>query len=280
MVRPEWIVDSLKADKLLSMEDYLLERLRGGPGQLMIHAFKDVTAQPLAAEAIYPAARPPPPAGQPTDHSADLSTDQEIASHESDVGAEVDVQHGGVVGAVQAVWDLDAGEQEGGSRTIEGESSLEIGAGQETAGLTSEEDFSFVVSAAKRSKPPLQTPAALSDMEATTRLVDQRTTELGSYRRDELPAPAREQGRLLMTAKRIPGRANFDPEDMRIAQAAAAAARARCDMLKVQLDCNFNLGLLGHPSSQLHPSKTIPCILGCRDLLCESGLALGSCFNV
>ena len=230
------------------MEDYLLERLRGGPGQLMIHAFKDVTAQPLAAEAIYPAARPPPPAGQPLDHSADLSTDQEIVSHESDAGLEVDVQRGAVVGALQAVLDLDAGEQEGGiskDRTIEGGTSSGIGASQAAAGLTSEEDFSFVVSAAKRCKLPLQPPAAQSEVEATANLDGQRTTELGSYSREELPAIAREQGRLLMTAKRIPGRANFDPEDMRIAQAAAAAARARCDMLKVQLDCNFNLGLLG-----------------------------------
>ena len=275
MVRPEWIVDSLKAGRLISMEDYLLERLRGGPGQRTIHAFKDITAQPLAADAIYPAARQ----RQCPDQATVRPSDQPVAVHGEHIGMDsaeqrVEVEDGGLAGR-----DAGIGEQEGGSCLAEttewGEGNrAERNGDQPGGGMDSEEDFSFVVAAPKRSRSSIQASAALPEMEAPALPVSEGTTDPALHSRGGLPAPAGERDRPVNVARNGPGRASFDPEDMRVAQAAAAAARGRCDMLKVQRDPVVCL-LLETSAEIPFGSKERACSGAMALTICECGLSLG-----
>lgn len=48
-MRPEWIVDSIAARRVLSHEGYVLRQLRGAPGQATLRAFQPVVAAPPGA---------------------------------------------------------------------------------------------------------------------------------------------------------------------------------------------------------------------------------------
>lgn len=57
VVRPEWIVDSMKAHRLLPHEGYVLQRLRAQPGQKLLAGFQTGGGGSVAKDSVYPQAR-------------------------------------------------------------------------------------------------------------------------------------------------------------------------------------------------------------------------------
>ncbi|KAL4443032.1 hypothetical protein ABPG77_008523 [Micractinium sp. CCAP 211/92] len=53
IIRPEWVVDSIRAGRLLPTQDYALQQLRDAPGQRKLKAFQKVQLQALPPSAIY-----------------------------------------------------------------------------------------------------------------------------------------------------------------------------------------------------------------------------------
>ena len=53
IVRPEWVVESIRAGRLLAIEDFVLWRLKAAPGQQRLRGFAPVAAAPLPKDAIY-----------------------------------------------------------------------------------------------------------------------------------------------------------------------------------------------------------------------------------
>ncbi|GMH38108.1 hypothetical protein BSKO_05992 [Bryopsis sp. KO-2023] len=60
IVRPDWVVASINAGKMLPLEDFFLERIRDAPGQKMLKAFAKHKVDPMAAAEKYPTLAPPP----------------------------------------------------------------------------------------------------------------------------------------------------------------------------------------------------------------------------
>ena len=243
-MRPEWIVDSIKAQTLLSEEDYLLERLRGGPAQKTIHAFKQVTAEPLSEDVIYPAARP----------ILGKLQQQQQAQAEKPQHAERHVQQ-----QQQQQQPLpprfdqsEVATPSGAACNPHSAAALHVPDNRDPDGNAAEPDeaesFSFMT------KPSLALPGinaathrnvgaarggpdndgGLVSRSVSTAAEPQRRgsnddagSQFGSadavLEPDSVPEP-----------RRAAVAARWTPEDMRVAQAAAAAARSRCDMLKVR----------------------------------------------
>ena len=227
VVRPEWIVDSIKAQTLLSEEDYLLERLRGGPAQKMIHAFKAVTAQPLDDDVIYPAARPS------LSRLQQESDDQQqhcLTVHEQSVEAAEPSVLSGTLPAGTAIDATDEREASGNAAEDEDADAFSFMAtspnAHETEAGGADASGDHVNGAAQCGPGHVgirPSASACLPVEQRQRAAnDDAASQFGSADAVPEPRPPRQAAAPRWTA-----------DDMRVAQAAAAAARSRCDMLKV-----------------------------------------------
>ena len=227
VVRPEWIVDSVKAQTLLSEEDYLLERLRGGPAQKTIHAFKAVTAQALGGDVIYPAARSSlNRLQQQQAQQQDRHNQQQSLQGQSVEAAESSLSDSKPPAAAAAATpdDREAGgnaaeDEDADAFSFMATSSAAVmeGGGADVSGIcghATAQGGPGSVGVQTSAKPCLFT--AQHQQEAD----DDAVSQLGF----EYAVPVQRPTAAAPT---------WTADDMRAAQAAAAAARSRCDMLKV-----------------------------------------------
>ena len=239
-------MDSIKAQILLSEEDYLLERLRGGPAQKTIHAFKQVTAQPLGEDAIYPAARPT--LGRLQQQQAQAEKAQQAQAQEQvqqqqekpPRPAQYDATRvaepscsAGDAAAADAVHT--ATDREPSGNAAEQDDDAERGDGVTAlATAPAQTCHTGAVSGgvSHRDQPdkvwgPAEDGAKAVVAVGRSSCNDDAGSQYGSGDAVPEPQPVPEP-RLAAAA------ATWTPEDMRVAQAAAATARSRCDMLKVR----------------------------------------------
>ena len=244
-MRPEWIVDSIKAQTLLSEEDYLLERLRGGPAQKTIHAFKQVTAQPLGEDIIYPAARPT--LGRLQQQQAQAEKLQEAQEQQPQFQQQQDQPPG------PSQSDATRAAAPSCSDTAAA-AAVHVGSDREPSGAAAEHDDDAeqgdCVTAAATAPEQACSAAAVSDDAPRCYQPDEdwglarngasAVATLGHSSSNTDAGSQYGAGDAVSEPHPVPktrqaaAAATWTPEDMRIAQAAAATARGRCDMLKVR----------------------------------------------
>ena len=240
MVRPEWIVDSIKAQTLLSEEDYLLERLRGGPAQKTIHAFKAVTAQALEDDVIYPAARPTLGRLQQQQQQAQQRQMDDKQQHrrtlqmQSAEIAEPSPLHDKppAAGAVNAMEAREPSGNPGEDDDAEAFSFMATSSavpGKQAGGADASGDPAQMAEQGGGlicvHGPPVAS-ACLPTEQRQQAVNEDAASQYGSGDPEPELQPRRPAAAPTWTA-----------EDLRVAQAAAAAARSRCDMLKVCALC-------------------------------------------
>ena len=238
-------MDSIKAQTLLSEEDYLLERLRGGPAQKTIHAFKQVTAQPLGEDVIYPAARPTLGRLQQQQAQAEKSHHapaQEQVQQKQEYQPPRPPQRD----YTQLAAPSTAGDTAAAA-------AMDVALDREPDGNAAEHDDDAEQGdcVTDPTGPNLTCDkAAISD---GVPLCHQHDKDWGLADSDASALAAVGQGSSNIDAgsqygsgdavsephpvpepRQAAAAATWTPEDMRVAQAAAAAARGRCDMLKVR----------------------------------------------
>jgi len=240
-------VDSIKAQVLLSEEDYLLERLRGGPAQKTIHAFKQVTAQPLGEDIIYPAARPTLGRLQQQQAQAEKlhqaqaqeqvqqPQDQPPRPPQYDAARVAEPSCSAGDAAAAAATHVATDREPSGNAAEHDDEDAEQGDGVTAIHAAPEQTCQ---SAAVSGKVPHRNQ---SDKEWG--LAEEGASAVAAVGRSSTNDDAGSQygtGDAVSELHPVPeprqaaAAATWTPEDMRVAQAAAATARSRCDMLKVR----------------------------------------------